>query len=251
MPPTDEIYYIDADLATIPPGGAGKDRTPRPGYRRGRNRSLLSDTTVTRVGGRRPLVAASLSLLLCGAGQLFNGRRDLALLYFLTEALFFSTNWFLLKMWGFVVETLSLFSIRPTDIMFVILAANYVFLVFLVLNVFQAYKDASGGAPAEPLRQPLISAPASLLVPGWGQMLNGEPRKGALVLGVFLTGGYAFVLSLFFESIWRLWDSSYQMIFGFELTTGGVVALSVAVMAFLYGFYDALLVARRQRLDTL
>ncbi|MCZ6777946.1 MAG: hypothetical protein O7F16_03165 [Acidobacteria bacterium] len=244
MPPTDEIYYIDADLTTAPPTGTEKYQTPRPGSRQGRSR--LGDATVVPTGGKRPALAASLSLFLCGAGQLLNGRRDLALLYFLTEVLFIAANWFLWNMWSSVVKTVGLFSIRPTDVMLVATAGNFLFLMFMVFNVFQAHKDASGGGQAESC-QPWISTPASILVPGWGQILNGERGKGALLLGTFLAALYAFGLSWLHKPLWKLWDSSYQMIFGFELTIGGLIALSVALVAYIYAFYDALLVSRRQR----
>ncbi|MEE9217612.1 MAG: hypothetical protein V3U98_00945 [Acidobacteriota bacterium] len=247
MSPLEDVYFIDADLPTAAKSDRRADQTPRPGAPLKQKRFLPGDTTVTRAGGRRPALAASLSLLLCGAGQLCNARRDLALLYFLTEMLVIAMNWCVWRLWEPLVDLLHVFFIKPTDIMFVVALVNYLFLVFVILNVAQAFREAAGGEEMEPLRQPLLSGPASLLVPGWGQFLNAQPLKAALLMGLFLTGAYAFALSVTFPSLWKIWDSSYQLIFGFELTNGGLVAFGSALIAYLFAFYDAWLVARRQR----
>ncbi len=66
-------------------------------------------------------------------------------------------------------------------------------------------------------------------------------------MALFLSSAYAFGVSLALPALWRLLDSSYQMIFGFTLTNGGLIALSAAVVVYLSAFYDAWLVGRRQR----
>lgn len=251
MSPPDEVYFIDAD-----PGASRRSATPPPHKTSRRSlfgRSRPSDATLTGVtavggaGASRPAAAATLSLLLCGAGQLYNGRRDVALLYFVTEVLVFSVNWCLWKIWEPLVALLGLFDVRRTDLLVVVAACNWLFLVFVALNALQAFRDAAGLGGADGLGRPLASGLVSLAVPGWGQFLNGQPRKAAVLLGLFLSAAYALALSLTVPGLWRLWDASEQRIFDWTLTNGGLAALAAALVVYLAAFYDALLVARRQR----
>jgi TM2 domain-containing membrane protein YozV len=250
MSPQDDVYFIDAEPAAAKRPGAQPPRRPKIplfGRRRGGDATLAAEPTVTQRGARRPMVAASLSLVLCGAGQLYNGRRDLALLYLLTEALTASLDWFLWRLWEPLVRLARIFDILPTDLMAVAAIGNLLFVMFVAANAQQAYRDATGGAGAESLRQPVLSSLASLVMPGWGQILNAQPRKGLVLMVLFLSSAYAFGVSLALPALWRLLDSSYQMIFGFTLTNGGLMALSAAVVVYLSAFYDAWLVGRRQR----
>jgi len=245
MSPNDDVYYINADpaaaRATADAGPGGKKKAGR------RRFGGAGDTTVGDSGMRSPILAATLSLLVCGGGQLYNGRRDLALLYFTTEVMVAAGNWCLWKVWEPLVQLVSLFDIRRTDLLIVAAVLNYIFVLFVAGNALQAFGDATGGEPADGLSRPIVSSLASLLLPGWGQFLNGQPRKAVLLMGLFATGLYAFALSLVLPTLWRLWDASVQTIFDWTLTNSGITALGLAVVTYLVAFYDALLVARRQR----
>jgi hypothetical protein len=250
---SDDVYFIDADPSASRKSGGGQ--TPVPSKKNPFSRGGSDATMVGRAGwgagGSRPWIAASLSLLLCGAGQLFNRRLQLALLYFLTETLALSVNWLLWRIWKPMVDLLGLWDIRPIDLKLAVAAANYLFLLFVVGNALQAFRDAAGDEPAPGARVPILSGLASLLLPGWGQFLNGQPRKAALLLGMFATCLYAFALSYFVPDLWSLWDSSQQAIFDWALSNGGIAALLIALVVYLVAFYDGLLVARRQRSQTL
>jgi TM2 domain-containing membrane protein YozV len=242
MSSTDEVYYIDADTAA--PRKAGVE--PKRRWGRG-----SADATLTRTGGRRPLAAASLSLLLCGAGQLYNNRREMALLYFLTELMVVALDWCLWRVWQPLVGFLRVFFIEPSDLILVAVAGNFLFLLFVIGNAVQAFQDAAGGEPAEGLGRPLVSAMASLAAPGWGQFLNAQPRKAATLMGLFITCLYALAVSVKFPDLWRMWDPSTQVVFDWALPAGGWAALGAAVVVYLTAFYDALLVARRQRTEVI
>jgi TM2 domain-containing membrane protein YozV len=248
---SDDVYFIDADPGTRrkPAGG----QTPVPSRKSPFARGGPDATLVGAApgGAARAWIAASLSLVVCGAGQLFNRRPQLALLYFLTETLALSVNWFLWKVWKPLVDLLGLWDIRPLDLKLAVAAGNYLFLLFVVGNALQAFRDAAGDDPAPGPRVPILSALASLLLPGWGQFLNGQPRKAALLLGLFVSCLYAFAVSYFLPDLWSLWDSSQQSVFDWVLSNGGITALLIALVVYLVAFYDGLLVARRQRSQTL
>lgn len=251
---SDDVYFIDADPGKGRRPASGQ--TPVPSKRNPFARGGGSDATMIGVAGggaagSRPWIAASLSLVLCGAGQLFNRRPQLALLYFLTEALALSANWFLWKVWQPLVDLVALWDIRPLDLKVAVAAGNYLFLLFVVGNALQAFRDAAGDEPVAGARMPILSCLASLLLPGWGQFLNGQPRKATLLLGLFVSCLYAFSLSYFLPDLWSLWDSSQQAVFDWVLSNGGIAALAIALVVYLVAVYDGLLVARRQRSQTL
>jgi hypothetical protein len=250
---SDDVYFIDADPGAGRKPAGGKTPAPsrrNPFARRGADATLIG-AAGGGAGGGRPWIASSLSLVLCGAGQLFNRRPQLALLYFLTEALALSVNWLLWKTWKPLVGLLGLWDVRPLDLKLAVAAGNYLFLLFVVGNALQAFRDAAGEEPAPGARMPILSCLASLLLPGWGQFLNGQPRKAALLLGLFVTCLYAFGLSYLAPDLWSLWDSSQQAIFDWALSNGGIAALLIALVVYLVAFYDGWLVARRQRSQAL
>lgn len=247
--PSDEVYFIDADPTAPGRPASAPRRAGRMGLfgrRAPSDATLAADTAALATGGRRPLIAATLSLLVCGAGQLYNGQRDLALLYFATEVWVAAADWCLWKIWAPLAGLLGLFDIQRGDMMLVTAACNYLFLLFIGVNALQAFRDAAGMEPTGGLRRPLVSSLASLALPGWGQFLNAQPLKGALLLGLFLSGAYLFALSLVFPGLWG-WDSSVQQIFDWRLSNGGLAGLATAIVVYLAAFYDALLVARRER----
>src|SRR5207245_11075718 len=73
-----------------------------------------------------------------------------------------------------------------------------VFLIFFMIdNVWQAYRAAEArGAQLTGLHRPLVAGVASLLVPGWGQMLNGQMGKAIIFLFSFLLQAYLLALFL-------------------------------------------------------
>jgi hypothetical protein len=250
---SDDVYFIDADPGASRKQGGGQTPLPskRNPFARGGSDATMVGGSRTGAGGGRPWIAATLSLAVCGAGQLFNRRPQLALLYFLTEVLAVSANWFLWKVWKPLVDLLGLWDIRALDLKLAVAAADYLFLLFVVGNALQAFRDAAGDEPAPGARRPILSCTASLLLPGWGQFLNGQPRKAALLLGLFASCLYAFGVSYFLPDLWSLWDSSRQAIFDWALSNGGLTALAIALIVYLVAVYDGLLVARRQRSETL
>jgi hypothetical protein len=120
----------------------------------------------------------SLSLFLPGATQLVQGRIQLGLFYASWTGLLAALVWALLSTLDRVAATLQLFG-YPVTIVFWVLAAASVLAVVLHLGAVWTAVDVTEAEP----RHPLIPATASLLVPGWGQLLNGNRVRALLFLG--------------------------------------------------------------------
>lgn len=132
------------------------------------------------IGPGRAL-ACTLSLLLPGAGQVVRG--DLTTgTFFLTAFGFLATlGWALVETTDRWAATLDLLGC-PRELGVCALAAVFVFAGMLHLaSVLNA-----GGSSCErdPAPHPAAAGLASAIVPGWGQLLNGDLGRAALFLGV-------------------------------------------------------------------
>jgi hypothetical protein len=126
-------------------------------------------------------LCSSLSLILPGAGQALR-REPILGAFFLTTMLFLWTfAWAVLDTFDRVIATLALLDISVAVPLWT-LAAAYV--TAGGLHVACVWNASLSIDTAEPLRaHPALPAAASAVVPGWGQLLNGDRLRGVLFLG--------------------------------------------------------------------
>ena len=161
----------------------------------------------SRRGRLSPAAAASLSLFVWGAGQLANRQTKLGDFLIILMML-----WVLppLVVAFSVLRDPSLLTrvgaqIRSTGLdAFTVAAAIYALItVVWIANVLQAYCGTSRHRTFTGLENHVRASAASCLLPGWGQILNGQPRKACLfLLGFAAEGG----LLLFLPLAYLLWD---------------------------------------------
>jgi TM2 domain-containing membrane protein YozV len=118
-------------------------------------------------------------------------------------------------------------------------------LIFWIINALQAHHQASktGTGAFEGVKNPILPLFCSLLVPGWGQVLNGQPKKGGFFLIFALAGFFAFSVLLFIPMIWSSLETFSDR---FLLEWILVIALALCppvFMMWLLGIYDALKVS--------
>ena len=196
--------------------------------------------------GGSPAIAASLSLWVWGLGQLYNGDARLATLFFLCQAQVAAFHYMLYATWGRLRNFVAVFFISEWELFLYVAAIDICLLFLMMFNVAQAYRTAEIGGHRgryEGVHQPVVSGVASLLVPGWGQMLNGQLGKGMLFLTVFAMQGYLlglYMLSPFYRVVL---DLDPQQILLRKVITGGMVALFATAVAWVISAYDAVLVA--------
>jgi hypothetical protein len=246
MSPKDDCYIIEEDdlLETV-------RRQERDGSR-GRGSTLRGvDSTVRSFsrksagsGGGAPL-ASSLSLFVCGAGQAANGQWKLGLLLFLTEGLALAAHWSVVKAWPFFRDLAHIFAVSEEELFLALAAADFLLVFFLLYNIAQAYHQGEANRGVfQGLDMPLLSGLASLLVPGWGQLLNAQLGKGLFFLFCVLTETYVvalLVLTSFFHLFPRLGLETLLQ------TRGEIVGLCLfffASMIWILSVYDAYLVGR-------
>ena len=188
-----------------------------------------------------PALAFTLSLLFWGSGQLYNGQRAKGLNY-ICLALY--SNALALLLCTFQQEIpsyLFFYGISPAQAVLAAVFLLFVFLIFWLFNASDAYHTAM---KARRTPFPGVSSRAwpvfcSLLVPGWGQFLNGQPIKGAL-FAVFAAFSIFSLISVpGILQAWPFLEDSYS-----RLIVEGVLLLSLfslLIMPFLWvlGVFDA------------
>jgi TM2 domain-containing membrane protein YozV len=196
---------------------------------------------VSSRGEKDPALAYTLSLLFWGAGQLYNGQRTKGLSY-VCLALYCNALAILLYMFQEELPLyLRFFSMSPAQAVLFAVFLLFFFLIFWVSNASDAYhtsikarRTTFTGVTSR--TWPLF---CSLIVPGWGQFLNGQPVKGSL-FAICAAFGISSLLSVLgILQTWPFLENSYA-----RLMVEGVLMLSLLSllpMPFLWilGVFDA------------
>jgi hypothetical protein len=207
----------------------------------GRNRGARSTN---------PAAAGTLSLWVWGLGQFYNGDTKLAALFVLCEILVVAFHYMLHEIWDSLCQFSHLFFISEWELVLYVSALDFCLIFFMIYNVSQAYRAAeSRGSRFNGLQTPVVSALASMLVPGWGQMLNGQLRKGAVFLFAFLVQAYLITLYMLSPFYRIVIDLDPREILLRKAIWGGMAVLFLTALSWLISAYDAMLVARYKTSD--
>lgn len=242
-----EVFEIDGDVAlkarakAAARAGAG----PSP-------MALAESNTVasqSRKGGSgRAAGAASMSLWIWGSGQWLNGDRDLAGLLFAWQIQIAAIHYLVASMWGSIRRMAHVFFVSEWELLLYAAALDFWLIFLLLFNVSQAYRSAErsrgrfGG-----LNNAWLSGLTSLLVPGWGQILNGQLRKGLFFLLGFVTQIWLlgfYLMTPLYRVVSEL--DPNQALLRNVIQVGKIVLGGTAVL-WLISVYDAVLVARYTR----
>jgi len=195
----------------------------------------------------RPWLSASASLLLWGGGQWLNRERGLAALFAALEGLAAAWAFCLSAAWDSWAWLGWIFFVDEITLRAAVAVAGLAVPAIAILSISQAYLRAERRPDACALEAPaLLSGTASVLVPGWGQLLNGQIAKAILFLGVWAYGAYAVSVSQLQPEMWAWLDPTEIRLGALRLTWGSTVALALAALAWILAPYDAVLTARNR-----
>lgn len=250
MPNQDDAYVIDEPemYASLRRKQKGQEPTRQSAEARRTPLPRPAAAPSPRITISRSPVASSLSMFVCGAGQMVNGQGKLGLLLFLTEVLALAAHWSALKLGPALKDLAALFSISEWNL-FVGFAVTDLFFVLLILyNVAQAYTAADReGIAFDGIRAPVVPAIASLVLPGWGQILNAQIGKALGFFGCVLAEAYVAGM-LLFTPVLRLLEERHIADIGGEASP--VIWLGLigsALLTWVLSAYDALLVSGFRR----
>jgi TM2 domain-containing membrane protein YozV len=189
---------------------------------------------------RRPLdsFADSLELFAPGLGQLFRARWADGLFALSVCGFLIALGWAIWETLDRVAASLTALG-YPSHLGLYALAAIYACIASLhTANVLYGTTRDSTRA------HPVSAGCASLLVPGWGQLLNRQPAKAAAFVGGLWSVGIAWLLA----SPWiagLLQSQGVGLRGGFELLSSPVVLWTAPAVLWVLAVYDAVASARK------
>jgi len=248
----EDVYVINAEdiLDDYAPGartgpqgivaGSAQEEGGKPAPRARRSGAFRTNA--------RAFIASTLSLFVWGAGQAYNGQLKLGLLLFLTEVLAVVGHWSVANLWPALREMGYIFAVSEWEIFVSLAIVDFLVIFLLLYNVAQAYHQAEmDGNAFKGFRRPVLSALASLVVPGWGQLLNAQLGKAIFFLFCFLAGIY--VVTLLAVSPFLRFTAGLDLnsLTARPAALAGVGVLFLGAVAWILSVYDAFLVARYRR----
>lgn len=208
-------------------------------------------TPARKLRSRRgsPGAASSLSLFVWGMGQLYNGDGKLATLFAMAQLFVLAFHYMLYMTWDRIRSFAHLWFISEWEMMLYASSIDFCVVLLMIYNVAHAYRTAeeAQGTRYRGIRRPFLSGLASLVIPGWGQLLNGQLGKGVFFLFSFLVGIYLVVMymhSPFYRILAEL-DTQRAFLHKARLTGQGI--LFVAALSWVLSVYDAALVGKHTK----
>jgi hypothetical protein len=135
--------------------------------------------------------AGSLSLFAPGAGHLFQRQWSAGLFYLSSLAFLGVLGWAVLGTLDRVTGTLAVLEL-PRELGVWALGSLYV--VAAILHLWNVLSCSASGGYRES-SHPVLAGVASAVLPGWGQVLNGDTKRAALFVGGLWVIGAAWLLA--------------------------------------------------------
>lgn len=194
---------------------------------------------------KNPAWAFSLSLLLWGSGQAYNRQWKLGLLFPLLMANWALFSYTVFAHWPSLLVLLKPWQVTISQFLLGFTAFFCLGLVFWICNARQAYLKAvrTRTEPFEGLEKPALAALGSLLLPGWGQFLNGQPKKGVCFLALTAVGFSAAALSLLITLQWPVLKAGAGGAFWEKVLAGLLASVPFFILMDVISVHDALKVS--------
>ncbi|UCD85592.1 MAG: hypothetical protein JSU92_05220 [Deltaproteobacteria bacterium] len=188
---------------------------------------------------RSPLWAATLSLFLWGLGQLYNKQYREGVLFFLLMMFWASIFYFTLNLWN----RLPLGSLA---IFLSLTGLSLLGISFWTYQIFEAYRAANRKKSTEfsGMENALIAAVASILIPGWGQLINGQPKKATFFLPFHFLRCWLTGLFWLTPFLWQHLSVGPEKIFFEKFLLGISLTIPLIVIFCLLSISDAIKIAQ-------
>jgi TM2 domain-containing membrane protein YozV len=192
-----------------------------------------------------PAKAFALSMLYWGGGQLYNDQIAKGAVFVITMVLLFVFTVLGATNFDELLKLLRENRVSLSDAFFYLEIALFLIILFWVVNAGDAYHHARRirKAPFRGVSSRLTPLLGSLVLPGWGQFLNGQQLKGSLLSGLAVVGIFS-VLSIVLTFLaWPQLDASDS-----RFLVEGIFAVCIIIVPFvpllwLFSAYDALRVS--------
>jgi len=187
--------------------------------------------------GAGPALAGSLSMFVPGLGQMITGEIAWGLFYLSGMGFCAASVWALLATLDRLVPTLGLLDV-PLEVLVAALSSLALLAIGLHLAAVVHAHARAAWTEDQASPHPIVAGLASLLLPGWGQLLAGHRRRAALFLGGvwLLSVAWLLVTPAGMRVLSRL---SLALPASLRDGWGPVVLLSAPIVLWAIAIYDA------------
>jgi hypothetical protein len=194
---------------------------------------------------RNPSLAYSLSIIIWGCGQFYNRQWKLGILFLLFMINFYLFMIIVIMYWESIKSS---FESIYVDCSGTLLICGFFYLSGLIVwhfNAWHAYfKSIKINARSlKGIKMTSLPAICSLLMPGWGQLLNGQTKKGLFFQSFALTGFATLPFILIIFLVWPTLEASrsrfiIEWIFSISITLSPFI-----LMMWIVNIFDAAIVS--------
>jgi TM2 domain-containing membrane protein YozV len=190
---------------------------------------------------KSPALSFSFSMFIWGSGQIYSrdyGRGS----KFMATMLFFYTAISCLVF--FPASVSKLISEIDIPVSVLLIGLGVFFIVGLVLwlcNAVDAFyrTTKSRSEPFQGVDSGFWPLVCSFLFPGWGQFLNGQPRKGFFFLLFGLMGTSSAVVLLVSQNVWPVLQTSHDRLVFEIFLAAALSAIPISLLMWIVSMYDA------------
>jgi TM2 domain-containing membrane protein YozV len=195
---------------------------------------------------KNPAVAFTLSLLIWGAGQIYNRQGKVGFLLILMMVNFYMDPVLIWVYRESLTPFLGGITITSSQLLMVMGAFYFSGLIVWLFNAEHAYYVANKTRTEafRGIEHSFLPAACSLLIPGWGQFLNGQAAKGALFLMFALIGFFAVPALLIIPFFWPRLDTASDRLFWETVLVAVLVLGPLTLLIWPLSSFDALKVSR-------
>lgn len=190
---------------------------------------------------KSPAVAYSLSLLFWGAGQIYNGQKLKGQCFLVLMLLSCIGAVLSVAFWRPLFQILRSFDLSCLSIFIAAEVLFFVALVFWSYNASDAYHTAvkARKTPFTEVPSSVYPVLCSLIIPGWGQHLNGQPSKGSFFACVSIFSVFSAVSIPAALLVWPSLEASEARRTMEGIFTLLVLFVPLIPVLWIFGSYDA------------
>lgn len=192
-----------------------------------------------------PAEAYSRSMLYWGGGQFYNDEVGKGTTFLITGVLLIAAVVLLIIYRWELVDILRSRKISVSDAFLAAEISILLALVFWAYNAGDAYQKAARSRRSRfpGVKSGATPALASILAPGWGQFLNGQPLKGSIYSGLAVIGVFSLLSVLLTFLAWPALDAADSRFIVEGISAVCLLILPLLPLLWAVSTYDALRVS--------
>ncbi len=191
--------------------------------------------------GKDPVKAYNLSLLYWGGGQFYNNQPIKGSIFLMIMMFLFAVAVLLLTNYDQLIPVLRERGIHLSDAFLALESVLFLIILFWVFNASDAYHHArrSRKIPFSGIDSKLAPMIGSLLLPGWGQFMNGQQFKGSILTALSVVGFFSVFSVVLTYLAWPLLDTSDGRFLIESICAVSLVIVPFVPLLHLYSAFDA------------